>query len=284
MATKTSIQRNKQTAAQCELCAFNNPKGTATAVIIQNGALLMTKRAEEPYRGMWDLPGGYMAHRETPEVTLHRELKEELGVEGDMTFITALPGTALWKEKKFAIISFFYLVDIKNKKITLNRENLKYRWIPIKDLDPKTVAFDSNQEATSMVKKRFNFDINRVKALVHQLDSTASLNEQSLYRAVLNGYVAQLFDKKLLIGMGWIFPRQTALRKQAVVEDMIVDEAYRGKGLGRALLTALVKWAKKEGVEMIELTSNPKRLAANGLYQKFGFMLHPTNHYLYKVE
>ena len=80
--------------------------------------------------------------------------------------------------------------------------------------------------------------------------------------------------------MGWIFPRQTMLMCQAVVEDMIVDESQRGKGLGEKILRDLIKWAKRNGVEVIELTTNPKRLAANSLYKKVGFKLHETNHYL----
>ena len=84
--------------------------------------------------------------------------------------------------------------------------------------------------------------------------------------------------------MGWIFPRQTMLRNQAVVEDMIVDESQRGKGLGEKILRNLIDWAKKEGVEVVELTTNPKRVAANSLYQKVGFKLHPTNHYLLNLK
>ena len=61
---------------ECELCAFNNPKGTATAVIIRDGKLLLLKRNEEPYKNQWDLPGAYMEAGETPEGTLRRELKE----------------------------------------------------------------------------------------------------------------------------------------------------------------------------------------------------------------
>ena len=83
--------------------------------------------------------------------------------------------------------------------------------------------------------------------------------------------------------MGWIFPRQTMLRNQAVIEDMIVDDNQRGKGYGKEIVLDLIKWAKNNGVEMIELTSNPKRIAANELYKKVGFNLHPTNHYLMKL-
>ncbi len=233
---------------------------------------------------MWDLPGGFMNEGEAPEQTVSREIKEELGMEAEVVFIKSVPGNALWKDKKFPIISFFYLVNAGEQNIKLNEENSEFDWISLADIKPENVAFDSNQIFVSWLKKEFTFDLNRVRELVSELDSTAVVKEQSLYRAKLNGYLATRYDGEKLIGMGWIFPRQTLLRKQAVVEDMIVDNTYRGKGLGRELLNDLVVWAKENGVEVIELTSNPKRIAANELYKKYGFKLHPTNHYLYSHE
>jgi len=268
----------------CELCAFNNPKCTVTAVIIRDGKILLIKRAEEPFKGKWDFPGGYLNHLETPEQALKRELKEELDVEADLCFIISIPGTSVWKDQEFAILCHFYLADLGEQDIKLNRENSSYGWVRVAELNPREITFAANQEMAGLVKEKFNFDLERVRELMRQLDSSAVVKEQVLYRAVLNGHLEQIFDNGKLIGMGWIFLRQTALRKQAVIEDMIMDEAYRGRGLGKAILEKLVKWAAEQGVEMIELTSSPKRIAANELYKKFGFELHTTNHYLYKVK
>lgn len=267
----------------CELCGFKNPKGTATAAIIQDNRLLVLKRNEEPYKGMGDLPGGFMHADETPDQTIRRELLEELGIRADITFMKQVPGSALWKGEAFPIVSSFYLADIGDQTVTLNDENSAYEWIPLSEIQPDAIAYDSNQAFARWLKKEFSFDLRRIRELTAQLDSSAVIHEQALYRAKLNGYVATRYDNEKLIGMGWIFPRQTALRKQAVVEDMIVDDAYRGRGLGRELLNDLVVWARGQNIEMIELTSNPKRIAANELYKKYGFQLHPTNHYLYHV-
>lgn len=268
----------------CEICAFNNPRATASGVVIRDGKILLTKRATEPFKDMWDIPGGYMHYGELPADALVRELREELGVNAKPTFLNALPGTASYHDKEYAVISFNFLADIGAQEISLNEENSALQWVPIRDLNPDDIAFDSNQALGRFIKQKFNFDLPRIRELVGQLDSSADVKEHALYQATLCGYVATEFDGEKLIGMGWIFPRQTALRRQAVVEDMIVDEAYRGTGLGRKILDGLVRWAENEGVEMIELTSNPLRIAANGLYQKHGFKLHPTNHYLYKVS
>ena len=79
----------------CEICAFRNPRATATALIVKNGKVLLAKRSEEPFKGWWDLIGGYMSEKEMPEQALQREIKEELGVNcAKMSFLDFFPGYA----------------------------------------------------------------------------------------------------------------------------------------------------------------------------------------------
>jgi len=233
---------------------------------------------------MWDLPGGYMGEKESVEMAMKRELKEELEVNADLTFILTLPGTAYWMDKDFPILSHFFLADIGEQKIKLNDENSEAAWIDLATLKESDIAWDSNQAFASYTKENLTFDLERIKDLVSQLDQSAEVNEQYIYKAVLNGYVAKRYDDSKLIGMGWIFPLQTLLRKQAVVEDIICDEAYRRQGLGRSILQELVRWARTKGMDTIELTTNPKRIAANELYKSEGFGLHETNHYLLNLK
>ncbi len=86
-----------------------------------------------------------------------------------------------------------------------------------------------------------------------------------------------------LIGMGWIFARQTLLRRQAVIEDMIVDAEWRRQGVATEVMQKLITWAKQQKIDVIELITNPKRVAANRFYRKTGFRLHKTNHYLLRL-
>ena len=269
---------------KCEICAFNNPKATVAAVIIKNNNLLLVQRNEDPFLGMWDIPGGYMNQGESPEEAVKREIKEELSVEAiNPVLIKQVPGKGFWKGKELPIINSFYLLDIGNQKINLNEENSDFKWSPLSDIGSEKISFDSQRNFLDFLKKEFTFDLNRVRELVFELDSLAVFKEQSFYLAKINGFLATRYDGSKLIGMGWIFPRQTLLRKEAVVEDLIVDSAYRGRGLGRELLHDLIVWAEENGVEVVELTSNSKRIAANELYKKYGFKLHSTNHYLYRI-
>ena len=65
------------------------------------------------------------------------------------------------------------------------------------------------------------------------------------------------------------------------IEDVIVDESARGKGVGEALVREGLRRANEAGVLMLELTSMPYRQAANRLYRRLGFVRKPTNVYVW---
>lgn len=67
---------------------------------------------------------------------------------------------------------------------------------------------------------------------------------------------------------------------RAVIEDVVVDEKYRNKGIAKALMTRAIELAREAGASNISLTSNPKREAANLLYQRMGFQRRETNLYI----
>jgi ribosomal protein S18 acetylase RimI-like enzyme len=68
---------------------------------------------------------------------------------------------------------------------------------------------------------------------------------------------------------------------RAIIEDVIVDKSARRQGIGEALIRHALELARRAGAGSINLTSNPKRVAANKLYLKLGFVRRRTNSYQY---
>jgi ribosomal protein S18 acetylase RimI-like enzyme len=64
----------------------------------------------------------------------------------------------------------------------------------------------------------------------------------------------------------------------------LVDESARGQGIGEALTRRALEVAKAAGAAHVTLTSNPKREAANRLYQRMGFAKRERNAYIYKIK
>ena len=79
-----------------------------------------------------------------------------------------------------------------------------------------------------------------------------------------------------------VYPVPTGIR--AIIEDVIVDETMRGKGIGEALTHRCLEVARERGATAVALTSNPKREAANQLYLKMGFTRRETNSYIFDLR
>jgi ribosomal protein S18 acetylase RimI-like enzyme len=70
---------------------------------------------------------------------------------------------------------------------------------------------------------------------------------------------------------------------KAWIEDVMVDDAARGQGIGEALNRAAIDEARRRGAKHVTLTSRPSRQAANRLYQRIGFEPYATNVYRYTL-
>lgn len=77
-----------------------------------------------------------------------------------------------------------------------------------------------------------------------------------------------------------LFRIPTGLR--AWIEDVVVDEAARGRGVGEALNRHALAVARAAGARTVDLTSRPSREAANRLYRRLGFVERATNVYRYE--
>jgi len=71
---------------------------------------------------------------------------------------------------------------------------------------------------------------------------------------------------------------------RAWIEDVVVDEAARGHGVGDLLNRAALDRARELGAKTVDLTSRPSREAANRLYQRIGFVARDTNVYRYSLD
>jgi ribosomal protein S18 acetylase RimI-like enzyme len=77
---------------------------------------------------------------------------------------------------------------------------------------------------------------------------------------------------------------RTPTGSHAWIEDVVVDAAYRQRGIGTALIQAALEQAKRAGARKIDLTSRPSREAANRLYLQLGFTRRETNVYRYRLD
>jgi ribosomal protein S18 acetylase RimI-like enzyme len=142
-----------------------------------------------------------------------------------------------------------------------------------------TVAIASPDEADEVTAA--------MQALVPQLSTsnpppTLDAVKEILAADAITQFVARDGDGAIVgVSTLAVFPIPTARR--AWVEDVIVDEAAAGQGVGAQLVQAMLDRARELGCATVDLTSRPSREAANHLYKKLGFRPRETNVYRFEL-
>lgn len=113
---------------------------------------------------------------------------------------------------------------------------------------------------------------------VVQLQQVASSPNATLLLARDQAHQGQVVGAVTLV----VFRTPTGVR--ARIEDLVVDAAARGKGVGEALTREALRLARSHGAVTVELTSRASREAANRLYRRLGFVLHETNVYRFNLN
>ena len=121
----------------------------------------------------------------------------------------------------------------------------------------------------------------RVGALLHMLDAGASALDFNRLKSLAETDSFNLFvaedEHGVIAGMLTLTCCPTLSRSKWWIEDVIVDPAYRGQGVGRALVKAAVAYVKEaDASPTLYLTSNPSRVSARRLYVSEGFEEYET--------
>jgi ribosomal protein S18 acetylase RimI-like enzyme len=106
------------------------------------------------------------------------------------------------------------------------------------------------------------------------------------FEAILSAGATDLFaardeDTGIIVGALALVVFSTPTATHAWIEDVVVDQNWRGQGIGAALTTAALERARERGASSVDLTSRPAREAANRLYLRLGFVPRSTNLYRY---
>jgi ADP-ribose pyrophosphatase YjhB (NUDIX family) len=67
--------------ASCGTSHWRNPLPCANGIVVQDGRVLLARRAHSPWFGLWGAPGGFCEFGEHPAETVVREVREETGVD-----------------------------------------------------------------------------------------------------------------------------------------------------------------------------------------------------------
>lgn len=98
---------------------------------------------------------------------------------------------------------------------------------------------------------------------------------EGMIEHVANGtaMVFGMFDKEVLIGFVWAYEHPYREETRVYVNEIHVDEAYRGKGIGRELMRAVENMAKESGYRAMYIHAEGDNERAIRLYQHEGYTI-----------
>ena len=121
-----------------------------------------------------------------------------------------------------------------------------------------------------------------INELIRQLsprlpECSKELLDQIVHDQNIELWVAQ--DAGRIVGMATLAIVLIPEGPRGQLEDIVVHEKYRGRGLGEQISQQLIERARARDVQVVTLSSRADRVAANKLYQKLGFEMRETNFY-----
>ncbi len=125
-----------------------------------------------------------------------------------------------------------------------------------------------------------------IQRFLNQLTSNPMSFTETMFRELLdspNSHLFFLLQDEIVAGMLTVGIYHSPTGGKAWIEDVVVDEVFRGQGLSKLLVAHAIGFVKSQSIPLLMLTSNPKRIAANKLYQAMGFERKETNVYRMKL-
>lgn len=179
---------------------YPRPSVTTDCVIFgydgKGTRVLLVQRGNEPYKGQWAFPGGFLEMDETAEDCARRELEEETGlkeayVEQLHTF------TDVNRDPRERVITIAYYMLVKTDKVKGGDDADKAQWFPVGDIPQ--LAFDHDR-ILRMAMSRLKEQMHTEPVGFELLPETFTMAElQNLYESVLEVHFDQRhFSSKIL--------------------------------------------------------------------------------------
>lgn len=127
--------------------------------------------------------------------------------------------------------------------------------------------------------------VQEVRELMGELDPSIPVTEEMVRRTLEaeNTHLFAVMEGERIVGCASLCVFESPTGRKASVEDVVIQEAFRGRQLGKQLMQHVIEYAKELAPINLQLTSRPERVAANAMYQSLGFQKRNTNAYRMEI-
>ncbi len=129
----------RRACTACDFVFYQDPKPVAGVLAVRDGNLLLVQRGNEPKRGRWSFPTGYIDVGDSPEETAIREAKEEANVDVQLNSLLGV-----YSDKRRTVVLVIYTGTIGAGNPAAGAEALDARLFDLQDLP--ILAFDHDYD------------------------------------------------------------------------------------------------------------------------------------------
>ena len=130
---------------------IRSPAITVDGVLLTDSEILLVKRKNPPFQGMWALPGGFVEYGETTEQAVIREIQEETGL---VTSVSSLLGVYSdpSRDPRGHTISIVYLINKKEGNVLGGDDAVDALFHPLNSLP--TLSFDHEKIIQDAIRRK----------------------------------------------------------------------------------------------------------------------------------
>ncbi len=289
--------RMRQVCPNCGYIHYVNPVPAVGIVIEQDGGVVLIQRLHPPHKGVWTLPSGFIEADESAEEAAIREAEEETGLKVE---IDELAGVNSFPEgpPQSGIMIFFRAHpvggvlkggdDAADARVFQPEEMPLLPFRTHREMMAQWLAQHSARKTGSLPVATGEFtirpaeatDTNEVIALLNLIPANRSLTRED-WRAVAQRFressdvevivAVDRLDPPIIVGFVALSIVRGLTEGRGLINDLAVLPTYQRRGVGTALLEAVLKRAERLNLRQIMVNAQRADDRARAFYTSLGF-------------
>lgn len=144
--------RERPACPRCDFVDYQNAKPCVGVLVVDEGKVLLVARAIEPFKGYWDIPGGFLDSDEHPAEGAKREMLEETGLVVEPADVLGFWVDA-YSYEGFNTLNICYVARVVGGEAKAGSDAAHVEWFPLDDLPPN-IAFNWERPALEKLRDR----------------------------------------------------------------------------------------------------------------------------------